>query len=116
MQLHASGGFNPEGYSVGFYRTGNVFLFERQESGWAETLRLSAPSDNWRFGLDVDVRQDQVLVLTQSQAYLHEREDDGWQLIWNKDVGAAVAAFNEKAMVFGMLDKSSRVLLNTFSY
>lgn len=115
-QLYATGGYTPDGYSLGYYRSGNVFLFERQESGWAETLRLSAPSDNWRFGLDVDVKQDQVLVLTQTQAYLHEREADDWQLIWNKDVGAAVVAFNEKAMVFGMLDKSSSVLLNTLPY
>ena len=99
----------PNDYDLDYFRTGNVFIFERQSSEWVETLRMSAPANNWRFGLDLDVRENQLLVLTQTHAYLHERSDDVWQLIWNRDVGAGVVAFNDEAMVFGVLNRSSSV-------
>ncbi len=103
-------------YQLDYSRTGNVFVYERDDTGWTETTRMSAPADNWRFGLDIDVKKNQVLVLTQTQAYLHERIADAWQLIWNRDVGAGVTAFNDEAMVFGVLNNQSRVFTSYSPY
>lgn len=102
------------GERIDAYRTGSVYIYDRDGSTWQQTQKLDAPSDIWRFGLDVGVKKNQVLVLSQTHAFFYERSGDHWNLLWNDDVGASVAAFNHKSMVFASHGNRGIVFGNDF--
>jgi len=104
------------GERIDVYQTGSVYVFEKNSTTWAQTQKLDAPSDIWRFGLDIDVKKNQILVLSQTHAFFYERADNNWRQLWNEDVGASVAAFNDKAMVFASHGYRAIVFGNDFRY
>jgi len=95
---------NPERYGVGA-----VYLFNRRDSGWKQSAKLSPPANNWRFGLDIDLKENQLMVLTQARAYFYERHGDQWLLLWDENVGSDSVTFNHEAIVFGVINNDSLV-------
>jgi|GEM_PF-3325680 len=78
-------------YRVGAGRTGAVFLFRRTSAGWVAQGQLLAPAREARFGSQLVLTGNVLVVGSEGEVYAFERHGPNWQVVALESDGPSIA-------------------------